>query len=126
MRGSDMCEWLSLLIVLAGLAEKYVAAITNGAVPCVESAVTALARAENKAAVEAAVAEYQRGMEQGLVLPTPSHSALMAVHQDCVQRAITLFLSRAFADHERQYHAELVVSCRHIVGYWRHGCALEH
>ncbi|XP_048813331.1 guanylate-binding protein 1-like isoform X2 [Lagopus muta] len=94
--------------VLAGLAEKYVAAITSGAVPCVESAVTALARAENSAAVEAAVAEYQRGMEHGLVLPTASRSALVAVHRDCEQRAITLFLSRAFADHERQYHAELV------------------
>ncbi|XP_052535287.1 guanylate-binding protein 1-like isoform X1 [Tympanuchus pallidicinctus] len=93
---------------LAGLAEKYVAAITSGAVPCVESAVTALARAENSAAVEAAVAEYQRGMEQGLVLPTASRSALVAVHRDCEQRAIALFLSRAFADHERQYHAELV------------------
>ncbi|XP_042747768.1 guanylate-binding protein 1-like [Lagopus leucura] len=94
--------------VLAGLVEKYVAAITSGAVPCVESAVTALARAENSAAVEAAVAEYQRGMEHGLVLPTASRSALVAVHWDCEQRAIALFLSRAFADHERQYHAELV------------------
>ncbi|XP_021239709.1 guanylate-binding protein 1-like [Numida meleagris] len=94
--------------VLAGLVEKYVAAITSGDVPCVESAVTALARAENTAAVEAAVAEYQRGMEQGLVLPTASYDMLVAVHRDWEQRAIALFLSRAFADNGRQYHAELV------------------
>ncbi|XP_040502441.1 guanylate-binding protein 1-like [Gallus gallus] len=93
---------------LAYLMEKYVAAISSGSVPCVESAVKALARAENTAAVQAAVAEYQRGMEQGLVLPTASYDALLAVHQDCEQRAITLFLSRAFANHEHQYHDELV------------------
>uniref|UniRef100_A0A8V1AFG2 Guanylate binding protein n=1 Tax=Gallus gallus TaxID=9031 RepID=A0A8V1AFG2_CHICK len=93
---------------LAYLTEKYVAAISSGSVPCVESAVKALARAENTAAVQAAVAEYQRGMEQDLVLPTASYDALLAVHRDCEQRAITLFLSRAFADHEHQYHDKLV------------------
>ncbi|XP_046781929.1 guanylate binding protein isoform X2 [Gallus gallus] len=93
---------------LACLAEKYVAAISSGSVPCVESAVTALARAENNAAVQAAVAEYQQGMEQDLVLPTASYDALLAVHRDCEQRALALFLSRAFADHEHQYHDELV------------------
>ncbi|XP_015730010.2 guanylate-binding protein 1-like [Coturnix japonica] len=93
---------------LAYLAEKYMAAISSGTVPCVESAVTALARAENSAAVQAALAEYQQGMEQGLVLPTASNEALVAVHQNCEKRAIATFLSRAFADHDRQYHAELV------------------
>ncbi|NP_989983.3 guanylate binding protein [Gallus gallus] len=93
---------------LACLAEKYVAAISSGSVPCVESAVTALARAENSAAVQAAVAEYQQGMEHDLVLPTASYDALLAVHRDCEQRALALFLSRAFADHEHQYHDELV------------------
>ncbi|XP_072203741.1 guanylate-binding protein 1-like [Excalfactoria chinensis] len=93
---------------LACLAEKYMAAISSGAVPCVESAVTALARAENSAAVQAAVAEYQKGMEQRLVLPTASYEELVAVHQDCEQRAIALFLSRAFADHDHKYHSELV------------------
>lgn len=102
------------------------AAISSGSVPCVESAVTALARAENNAAVQAAVAEYQQGMEQDLVLPTASYDALLAVHRDCEQRALALFLSRAFADHEHQYHDELVVSCCHAVGFWRHGWALEH
>ncbi|NXC48311.1 GBP1 protein, partial [Penelope pileata] len=93
---------------LAYLAEKYVAAIASGAIPCVESAVMALARAENTAAVEAAVVEYQQGMEQGLELPTASRDVLAAVHQECEQRAIKLFLSRSFNDKEHQYHAELM------------------
>lgn len=126
MCGSDTCGWPSPLTALAYLVEKYMAAISSGSVPCVESTLKALAQAENTAAVQVAVAEYQRGMEQGLVLPTASYDALLAVHRDCEQRALALFLSRAFADHKHQYHDELVVSCCHAVGFWRHGWALEH
>ncbi|XP_072211537.1 guanylate-binding protein 1-like [Excalfactoria chinensis] len=94
--------------MLASLAEKYVATIARGEVPCVESAVTALARAENNAAVAAAVAEYKKGMEQDLVLPTDSRATLMDVHQRWERHAITLFLSRAFADNERTYQCQLM------------------
>lgn len=96
------------LSVLARLAETYVAAITTGSVPCVESALTVVVEAENSTAVEAAVAEYRQGMEQGLVLPTASHDALMAVHRDWKQRAGTFFLSHAFANTRQCYQALLM------------------
>lgn len=94
--------------VLARLAETYMAAITTGSVPCVESALTVVVEAENSTAVEAAVAEYRQGMEQGLVLPTASHDALMAVHRDWKQRAGTFFLSHAFANTRQCYQALLM------------------
>uniref|UniRef100_A0A8C9ETM7 GB1/RHD3-type G domain-containing protein n=1 Tax=Pavo cristatus TaxID=9049 RepID=A0A8C9ETM7_PAVCR len=94
--------------MLASLAEKYVAAIVKGEVPCVESTVTALARAENTVAVAAAVAEYRKGMEQDLVLPTDSRATLVDAHQHWERRAVTLFLSRAFADNERTYQCQLM------------------
>uniref|UniRef100_A0A803XP75 Guanylate-binding protein/Atlastin C-terminal domain-containing protein n=1 Tax=Meleagris gallopavo TaxID=9103 RepID=A0A803XP75_MELGA len=94
--------------VLASLVEKYVATIVKGEVPCVESTVAALARTENTAAVAAAVAEYQKGMEQDLVLPTDSRATLVDVHRHWERRAVTLFLSRAFADNERTYQCQLM------------------
>lgn len=94
------------------------AAISSGSVPCVESAVTALARAENSAAVQAAVAEYQQGMEQDLVLPTDSRAVLVDVHRRWERRAVTLFLSHAFADNERTYQCQLMVSHCRTVGFW--------
>jgi len=103
------------LSVLARLAETYMAAITTGSVPCVESALTVVVEAENSTAVEAAVAEYRQGMEQGLVLPTASHDALMAVHRDWKQRAGTFFLSHAFANTRQCYQALLMVRHHHSV-----------
>ncbi|OXB74763.1 UNVERIFIED_CONTAM: hypothetical protein H355_003650, partial [Colinus virginianus] len=94
--------------VLASLAEKYVATIAKGEVPCVESTVTAVAQAENTAAVAAAVSEYRQGMEQDLVLPTDSRTALVDVHRHWERRAVALFLSRAFADNDRRYQCQLM------------------
>ncbi|XP_031450933.1 guanylate-binding protein 1-like [Phasianus colchicus] len=94
--------------MLASLVEKYVATIVKGEVPCVESTVMALARTENTAAVAAAVAEYQKGMEQDLVLPMDSRASLVDVHQRWERHAVTLFLSRAFADNERTYQCQLM------------------
>ncbi|XP_010726249.1 guanylate-binding protein 1-like isoform X3 [Meleagris gallopavo] len=94
--------------MLACLVETYMAAISAGSVPCVESVHTAVTEAENIAAVEAAVAEYRRGMKQNLVLPTASFSALMAVHQDWKKRAITLFLSQV-VDKTEQHHQALLM-----------------
>ncbi|XP_040502436.1 guanylate-binding protein 2 isoform X2 [Gallus gallus] len=42
------------------------------------------------------------------VTGSASYDALLAVHRDCEQRALALFLSRAFADHKHQYNDELV------------------
>lgn len=94
--------------MLASLVEKYVDTIVKGKVPCVESAVTALARTRNTEAVAEAVAEYRKGMEQDLVLPTDSRAVLVDVHRRWERRAVTLFLSHAFADNERTYQCQLM------------------
>lgn len=104
--------------VLASLVEKYVDTIVKGKVPCVESAVTALARTRNTEAVAEAVAEYRKGMEQDLVLPTDSRAMLVDVHRRWERRAVTLFLSHAFADNERTYQCQLIVSHCRTVGFW--------
>nr|XP_047912571.1 guanylate-binding protein 1-like isoform X9 [Anser cygnoides] len=94
--------------MLASLAEKYVAAIASSGVLCLESTVTALAAAENTAAVAAAVAEYQQGMERELKLPTASQEALGDVHQRCEHRALALFMERAFTHNIHQYQEQLM------------------
>ncbi|KFR09744.1 Interferon-induced guanylate-binding protein 1, partial [Opisthocomus hoazin] len=55
---------------LGKLAVTYVETIRSGAVPCLESAVLALAKVENAAAVKEAVKLYQDLMEQRVKLPT--------------------------------------------------------
>ncbi|KAM9167090.1 LOW QUALITY PROTEIN: uncharacterized protein V3H86_014865 [Mergus octosetaceus] len=94
--------------MLASLAERYVEAIGSSGVLCLESAVTALAAAENTAAVAAAVAEYRRRMEQELKLPTASQKALGDAHQRCEGRALALFMARIFADKEQRYQRQLM------------------
>nr|XP_038028610.1 guanylate-binding protein 2-like [Anas platyrhynchos] len=94
--------------MLASLAERYVEAIGSSGVLCLESAVTALAAAENRAAVAAAVAEYQQLMEQELKLPTASQEELGDAHQRCKGRALNLFMARVFADKEQRYQLQLM------------------
>ncbi|XP_035428451.1 guanylate-binding protein 1-like isoform X1 [Cygnus atratus] len=94
--------------MLASLAERYVAAIASSGVLCLESAVMALATAENTAAVAAAVAEYKQRMERELKLPTASQEALGDVHRRCERRALALFMARVFADKEQRYQGQLM------------------
>ncbi|XP_068524453.1 guanylate-binding protein 1-like [Anas acuta] len=94
--------------MLASLAERYVEAIGNSGVLCLESAVMALAAAENTVAVAAAVAEYRRRMERELKLPTASQKELGDAHQRCERRALALFMARVFADKEQRYQLQLM------------------
>ncbi|XP_035428456.1 guanylate-binding protein 1-like [Cygnus atratus] len=93
--------------MLASLAERYVAAIASSGVLCLESAVMALATAENTAAVAAAVAEYKQRMEWELKLPTASQEALGDVHLRCEHCALALFMERAFTHNSHQYQEQL-------------------
>uniref|UniRef100_U3IPW4 GB1/RHD3-type G domain-containing protein n=1 Tax=Anas platyrhynchos platyrhynchos TaxID=8840 RepID=U3IPW4_ANAPP len=95
--------------MLASLAERYVEAIGSIGVLCLESAVTALAAAENRAAVAAAVAKYRQCMERELKLPTASQKKLGDAHQRCERRALNLFMARVFADKEQRYQLQLMV-----------------
>uniref|UniRef100_A0A8B9TI09 GB1/RHD3-type G domain-containing protein n=1 Tax=Anas platyrhynchos TaxID=8839 RepID=A0A8B9TI09_ANAPL len=89
--------------MLASLVESYVEAIGSSGVLCLESAVTAMAAAENRAAVAAAVAEYRQLMERELKLPTASQKELGDAHQRCERRALAFFMARIFADKEQRY-----------------------
>uniref|UniRef100_A0A669QFK8 GB1/RHD3-type G domain-containing protein n=1 Tax=Phasianus colchicus TaxID=9054 RepID=A0A669QFK8_PHACC len=88
--------------MLGTLAVTYVDAIQSGAVPCLESAVTALAELHNSAAVREAAVLYQELMEQRAELPTETAEELLELHEQCQRETLQLFAERAItADVER-------------------------
>ncbi|XP_026517354.1 guanylate-binding protein 2-like, partial [Terrapene carolina triunguis] len=89
------------------LAVSYVDAIRSGAVPCVESAVQALAQIENSAAVGEAVAVYEELLGQKVALPTETVQELLELHAQCEREALRAFMARAFKDDEQQYQRQL-------------------
>uniref|UniRef100_A0A8C3HJ27 GB1/RHD3-type G domain-containing protein n=1 Tax=Chrysemys picta bellii TaxID=8478 RepID=A0A8C3HJ27_CHRPI len=93
--------------MLGNLAVTYVDAIRSGAVPCMESAVLALAQIENSAAVGEAVAVYEEQLERRAALPTESVQELLEVHAQCEREALRAFMARAFKDDEQQYQRHL-------------------
>ncbi|XP_068280579.1 guanylate-binding protein 1-like isoform X4 [Nyctibius grandis] len=94
--------------MLGKLAETYVKAIESGAVPCLESAVVALAEIENTAAVKAAVTLYQDLMKQRAKLPTETVQELLELHTKCEQEALKLFMAWAFDDDICYFQADLL------------------
>ncbi|XP_044847493.1 guanylate-binding protein 1-like [Mauremys mutica] len=92
--------------MLGNLAVTYVHTIRSGAVPCMESAVLALAQIENSAAVGEAVAAYEKQLGQP-ALPTQSVQELLELHAQCEQEALRAFMARAFKDEEQQYQRQL-------------------
>ncbi|XP_075772166.1 uncharacterized protein LOC102450090 [Pelodiscus sinensis] len=93
--------------LLGTLAVTYVDAIRSGAVPCLESAVLALAQMENSAAVGEAVAAYEGLLERRAALPTESVAELLELHAQCEREALRVFMARAFKDDEQQYQRQL-------------------
>ncbi|XP_044846743.1 guanylate-binding protein 1-like isoform X6 [Mauremys mutica] len=93
--------------MLGNLAVTYVDAIRSGAVPCMESAVLALAQMENSAAVGEAVAAYEEQLGRRAALPTESVQELLELHAQCEREALWVFMARAFKDDEQQYQGQL-------------------
>ncbi|CAM4711374.1 unnamed protein product [Caretta caretta] len=93
--------------LLGTLAVTYVNAIRSGAVPCMESAVLALAQMENSAAVGEAVAVYEEQLARRAALPTESVQELLELHAQCEREALRAFMARAFKDEEQQYQWQL-------------------
>ncbi|XP_044847056.1 guanylate-binding protein 1-like [Mauremys mutica] len=93
---------------LGNLAVTYVDAIRSGAVPCMESAVLALAQMENSAAVGEAVAAYEEQLGRRAALPTESMQELLELHAQCEREALRVFMARAFKDDERRFQGELM------------------
>ena len=83
--------------------------IRNGAVPCVEDAVTYMARFENEGALEAGVVLYHRIMKDGLKLPTKDDKELHDHHFICLQNVVKLFLEKAVLDNGNAYQKKLNV-----------------
>ncbi|KAM6364692.1 guanylate-binding protein 1-like [Pluvialis apricaria] len=94
--------------LLGKLAEAYVEAIQSGAVPCLESAVLALAKIANAAAVEEAVKLYQDLMEERAKLPTETVQELLDLHSQCEREALEHFQTQAFEDDIRHIQADLI------------------
>jgi len=78
-------------------------------VPCLESAVLALAKVENAAAVKEAVKLYQDLMEQRVKLPTETLQELLELHTQCQQESVERFMARAFKDDIYYFQADLIV-----------------
>ncbi|CAM4697694.1 unnamed protein product, partial [Lepidochelys olivacea] len=93
---------------LGTLAVTYVDAIRSGAVPCMESAVLALAQMENSAAVGEAVAVYEEQLARRAALPTESVQELLELHAQCEREALRAFMARAFKDDDRSFQGELM------------------
>ncbi|KAL8219640.1 UNVERIFIED_CONTAM: hypothetical protein K2H54_029878 [Gekko kuhli] len=98
--------------MLAKLVEIYVDTIRSGGVPCAESAVEALARAENSAALNEATTRYVKLMEQKVKLPTESVQELLEMHMECETEAHKVFMARAFKKDIEQFLIELVKTLR--------------
>ncbi|XP_065430011.1 guanylate-binding protein 1-like isoform X3 [Chrysemys picta bellii] len=94
--------------MLGNLAVTYVDAIRSGAVPCMESAVLALAQIENSAAVGEAVAVYEEQLERRAALPTETVQELLDLHAQCEQEALRAFMAHTFKDDDRRFQGELM------------------
>ncbi|XP_066574462.1 guanylate-binding protein 1 isoform X2 [Amia ocellicauda] len=95
--------------LLGNLTLTYVDAIRSGKVPCLESAVSALAQIENSAAVERALSLYRQQMKEKLSLPTETQKELSDVSEQCLQQALQLFMNRSFKDENNEYQRNLMV-----------------
>lgn len=94
--------------VLGTLVETYVDAIRSGAVPCLESAVTALVELRNSAAVREAAVLYRELLEQRAELPMETEE-LLELHEQCQRETLQLFAERTITDDVERFRAELLV-----------------
>ncbi|XP_028643975.1 guanylate-binding protein 1-like isoform X2 [Grammomys surdaster] len=93
---------------LKSLVTTYVDAIRSGSIPCMESAVLALAQTENSAAVQKAIAHYDQQMGQSVKLPTESLQELLDLHRTCEKEAIKIFTENSFKHFNQVFLKELV------------------
>ncbi|CAI5781041.1 guanylate-binding protein 1-like [Podarcis lilfordi] len=94
--------------LLANLVTTYVDTIRSGQVPCMESAVLALAEIENSAAIHDATVRYRELMDQKLKLPTETVQELLGIHAECEKEALQVFLAHAFKDDKQRFQVELM------------------
>ncbi|XP_068950648.1 guanylate-binding protein 1-like [Petaurus breviceps papuanus] len=92
---------------LQNLVLTYVEAITSGDMPCMESAILALAQIENSAAVQRALTYYEEMMKQRVQFPTDTLRELLDIHAICEREAIEVFIKDSFKDVDQKFQKEL-------------------
>ncbi|CAH6777137.1 guanylate-binding protein 5 [Phodopus roborovskii] len=92
---------------LEGLVLTYIDAISSGALPCIEKAVVTLARKENLAVVQKAIAHYDQQMSQRVQLPTETLQELLDLHRTCESKAMEIFRKHSFKDEDQCFQKEL-------------------
>ena len=91
--------------------QTYVNAINSGDLPCMESAVLALAEIENSAAVQKAIAHYDQQMGQKLKLPSETLQELLDLRWATEKEAIEVFMKHSFKDVDQVFQKKLGVCC---------------
>ncbi|XP_052035017.1 guanylate-binding protein 1-like isoform X2 [Apodemus sylvaticus] len=81
--------------------------INNGSLPCMESAVLALAQIENSAAVQKAIVHYDQQMSQRVQVPTETLQELLDLHRTCEKEAIKIFMENSFKNFNQLFLKEL-------------------
>nr|AAH11336.1 Gbp2 protein [Mus musculus] len=92
---------------LKSLVQTYVGAISNGSLPCMESAVLTLAQIENSAAVQKAITHYEEQMNQKIQMPTETLQELLDLHRPIESEAIEVFLKNSFKDVDQKFQTDL-------------------
>ncbi|XP_038669123.1 guanylate-binding protein 1-like [Scyliorhinus canicula] len=99
--------------MLGMLASSYVSAIATGAVPCLDDAVTSMARMENAVAVRLASDHYRQQMEQQVVNMPMETRELSDIHGNCEKEALGVFMQRSFKDQHQEYQKQVVSDLAH-------------
>ncbi|XP_042162688.1 guanylate-binding protein 1-like [Oncorhynchus tshawytscha] len=94
--------------MLGHLVTTYVETIAKGNVPCLENAVLAMAKIENKAAVDEGLAVYQKGMEDVKALFPVDINQLSENHLRSETQATQAFMKRSFKDDNGEFLKALV------------------
>ncbi|XP_078422601.1 guanylate-binding protein 1-like [Cetorhinus maximus] len=92
---------------LAILAKTYVETIASGMVPCIEDAVSSIAKIENTAALKDGLAHYKQQMDLMVKIPTETEE-LAKMHTQCQKEAFDLFMRRSFNDQDQAYYKQMV------------------
>ncbi|XP_078473278.1 guanylate-binding protein 1-like [Lampetra fluviatilis] len=94
------------------LAEQYVTAQRNGAVPCIESALERVTTLTNLQAKEEALALYRQRTAVAVTVdeltPLPTTEELGHLHQRGVRDAVDLFHERSMLDRQHSHEKELM------------------
>ncbi|GCC21636.1 hypothetical protein chiPu_0020111 [Chiloscyllium punctatum] len=94
--------------MLAILTQTYVETIDSGKVPCIEDAVTCMAKIENTAAFQNSLTHYQQQMRQRVRMPMET-TVLTEKHTQCRNEAVHLFLKSSFNDQDQEYYKKLLI-----------------